>query len=42
MRGDGLEKSLMMGMGDGSRGRGMPRTRWMDEVWEMTGLSLYN
>jgi len=29
----------MMGMGDGSRGR--PRTRWMDDVREMTGLSLY-
>jgi len=26
MRGDGLEKSIMMGMGDGSRGRGRPWT----------------
>jgi len=28
----------MIGMGDG---RGGPRTMWMDEVREMTGLSLY-
>jgi len=41
MRGNGLEKSIIMGMGDGSRGRGRPRTRWIDEVREMTGLSLY-
>jgi len=40
MRGDGLEKSIMMGMGDRSRGRGNPRPRWMDEIREMTGLSL--
>jgi len=37
---DGLETSIMMCMGDGSRGRGRPRMRWMDEVREMTGLSL--
>jgi len=41
MRGDGLEKSIMMGMDDGSRGRGRPQTRWIDEVREMTGLPLY-
>jgi len=41
MRSDGLEKSIMMDMGDGSKERGRPRTRWMDEVREMTGLSLY-
>jgi len=38
MRSDGLEKSIMLGMGDGSLGRGRPRTRPMDEVREMTGL----
>jgi len=41
MRGDGLEKYIMVGMGDGSREKGRPRTRWMDEVREMTGLPLY-
>jgi len=40
MRGNVFEKSIMMGMGDGSRGRGRPRTRWMDQVREMTGLSV--
>jgi len=38
MRGDGLEKYLMMGMGAGS---GNPKRRWTDEVREMTRLSLY-
>jgi len=41
MRGDEHEKFMTRGMGDRSRGRGRPRTRWMDEVREMTGLSLY-
>ena len=40
MRSEGLEKSVMMGMGDGARGRGRPRTRWLDEIKECTGLSL--
>jgi hypothetical protein len=40
MRSDGLEKSIMTGMGEGARGRGRPRTRWLDEVQKSTGLSL--
>jgi len=30
----------MLGMGCGSRSRGHPRRRWLDEVVEVTGLSL--
>ncbi|PIK39650.1 reverse transcriptase-like [Apostichopus japonicus] len=37
---DSLEKSLMVGMGDGSRKRGRPRARWMDGVKQATGLTL--
>ena len=40
MRSDRLEKSVMMGMGDGARGRGRSKTRWLDEIKECTGLSL--
>ena len=37
---DSLEKSIMVGMGDGSRKRGRPRARWMDGVKQATGLTL--
>jgi len=30
----------MLGMGEGSRGRGRPRMRWMDEILAMTKLPL--
>ena len=40
VRADGLEKSLMLGMGEGKRNRGRPRARWMDEILERTGLGL--
>ena len=40
MRSDGLEKAIMVGMGDGKRKRGRPRLRWMDGVQELTGLGL--
>ena len=40
MRSDGLEKSIMLGMGAGQRKRGRPRRRWMDEVKDITGKSL--
>jgi ribosomal protein L7/L12 len=40
MRGDGLEKAVMMGMGGGKRERGRPKIRWLDEIKELTGLSL--
>jgi len=39
-RANGLEKSTMLGMGEGSRGRGRPRMRWMDEILAMTNLPL--
>ena len=40
MRANGLEKSIMLGMGGGQRGRGRPRTRWLDEIQSTTGLNL--
>jgi len=40
VRGEGLEKAVMLGMGSVSRSRGRPRRRWLDEVVEVTGLSL--
>jgi len=32
LRGEGLEKSIMLRMGNGCRGRGRPRKRWLDEI----------
>ena len=40
VRSEGLEKTVMLGMGGGSRGRGRPRRRWMDEICEVTNLNL--
>jgi len=40
MRGNGLEKSIMLGMGSTARGRGRPRRWWLDEVVETTGLNI--
>jgi hypothetical protein len=40
VRADGLEKSLMLGMGEGKRSRGRPRARWIDEILERTELDL--
>ena len=41
MRANGLEKSIMLEMGEGQRGRGRPRTRWLDEIQSTTGLTLH-
>lgn len=35
-----LEKTLMFGKVEGRRGRGKPRTRWIDSIKEITGMSL--
>jgi len=40
VRGEGLEKAVMLGMGFGSISRGCPRRRWLVEVVEVAGLSL--
>jgi len=32
VRGEGLDKEVMLGMGGGSRLRRLPRRRWLDEV----------
>ena len=41
VRSEGFEKNVMMGMGEGNRKTGRPRTRWMDEIGLLTGMSLY-
>jgi len=40
LRGEGLDKSIMLGMGNECRGRGRARNRWLDEIREITGLNL--
>ena len=40
VRAEGLESSVMLGMGEGKRERGRPRTRWLDAVKSTTGLTL--
>jgi len=40
VRANGLEKSIMCGMGEGQRRRGRPRLRWLDEIVALTGKKL--
>jgi len=40
LRGDGLEKSIMLGMGNECRGWGRPKNRWLNKIREITGLNL--
>src|ERR1700757_5133302 len=40
MRSNGLEKEMMLGCGEGKRGRGSPRMRWMDEIHKRIAVSL--
>ena len=35
-----LEKSMMLGMGGGSRKRGRPRARWLDDIKAETNCTL--
>ena len=35
-----LEKSIMLGMGGGSRKRGKPRARWLDDINAVTNCTL--
>jgi len=42
MRGNSLEQSVMSEMGEGARGRGRPKMRWLDEVIGSTELSLFD
>ena len=39
-RADSLEKTLMLGMIEGGRKRGRPRTRWLDGITDWMGMSL--
>ena len=40
VRGGGLESRIMLGMGEGKRKRGRPKTRWLDGITSSTGISL--
>jgi len=40
MRSNGLEKTVLLGMGCGARGMGGPRRWWLDEVVETTGYKI--
>jgi len=40
VRANGLEISIMFGMGGGQRRRGRPRLRWLDEIETLTGKKL--
>ena len=40
VRANGLEKTIMFGMGEGQRRRGRPRIRWLDEIVALTGKKL--
>ena len=40
VRANGLEKSIMFGMGEGQRRRGRPRLRWLDEIVTLTEKKL--
>jgi len=39
VRSEGLERDVMLGMGEGRRGAGRPRRRWIDELREQTRLN---
>ena len=39
MRSESLEKTTMLGMGGGKR-KGRPRSRWIDEILQTTGMGL--
>ena len=39
MRSKKLEKEMMMACGERRRIRGQPRTKWMDEIHERTGMN---
>ena len=40
MRSESLEKTTMLGMGGGKRKQGRPRSRWIDEILQSTGMGL--
>lgn len=40
MRSQSLEKDIMLGLVSGKRGRGRPRTRWLDTIRNDTGMTV--
>jgi len=40
LRGDSLEKTLMLGKTEGRRRRGQQRMRWLDRITESVNMSL--
>jgi len=38
IRADGLEKDFMLGIGNGTKSKGRPRLRWLDEIREAKTL----
>jgi hypothetical protein len=40
MRADGMEKEMMLACGEGRRGRGRPRKRWMEEIHETMMMNI--
>ncbi len=40
-KGDNLEKVIMQGMVEGTRKRGRPRSRWIDQIKAATGHPLH-
>jgi len=41
IRADGLEKDFILGIGNGTRSRGRPRRRWLDEICDATNFDLW-
>ena len=41
MRANGLEKAIMIGMGNGQRRKGRPRRRWLDEIEMLTDKKIW-
>jgi len=40
IRANGMEKCIMLGMTEGTRSRGRPRRRWIDEIMDETNLQM--
>jgi len=41
MKSDGFEKTILLGIGGRTGGRGRPRNRWLDEGVKINGLKIW-